>query len=525
MELDERSTNIIQEILKNPSISKKKLEEKYQYSRRQISYSMMKINQWLTEHNFPEIWRSKNGAFIVHPSVLDALSSNIKTEKIWYVPTEKERIYFLLLMLISNEGELSLFHFMSTLQVSKNTILRDLRHAKKDLTAYDLQINYTRSKGYHLTGDEWNIRKLLVDVIEKVSNIYNGEYFIQHLTLAEDIQKHHKQLEDVEEQLQLRFTDEKMKILPYLISIMMKRIERGCYVKRSFSIDYDELSDTKEYRAAERILRDERTVPKEEKLYMTLQLLTSNVLGSSLLTDSELPKLKMVIKQCLDIFEERACIVIKEKDELLNKLFLHIKPAYYRIKYHLTTEYASIEKMMKEFETVHYIVTDAFKPLEKFIGCDIPTSELAMISVFISGHLITNQEIKEDKKRAVVVCPQGLSISQLMESVLRKLFPEFFFYPAMSLREYHKEVKPYDIVFSSIPIQTDKKLFIVDHFITDLEKIQLRERVLKDIFGFGSSALNMNHLLSIIERHTQITDKESLQKELAEYFSYQHEKK
>jgi len=44
-----------------------------------------------------------------------------------YIYSDKERIYLLLLMLLCHDEELSTYHFMDELEISKNTLLLDLK--------------------------------------------------------------------------------------------------------------------------------------------------------------------------------------------------------------------------------------------------------------------------------------------------------------------------------------------------------------------------------------------------------------
>ncbi|KIL49626.1 BglG family transcription antiterminator [Jeotgalibacillus soli] len=524
MYLDERSNLILKGVLNNPEISNKELENKYHLSRRQISYSFTKINDWLADNNYPLIKRTNGGKFIVSPLLIDLFAEKIDgAVTANYIPSEKERAELIILMLLSSEEELSLVHFSSALEVSKNTILRDMKFAHSIVSTYQLEIVYSRIHGYDIVGNEWNKRRLLVEVLRKIFDIYQGEAYIQRLARIStaDIKKLKRQMEDVETRLHLKFIDERIRILPYIMAALLKRIKKGNLITDSYHIDYEALSDTKEYEAAEILIQDIKNIPKEERLFITLQLLTSNVFSSQFLTDRELPQLKKALEESLDLFEKKALILFKERKSLLEKLVLHMKPAYYRIKYSLTTNYTVLEKVSEEFEAIHYIVKDSIKPFEEYIGCEIPESEIKFITIFIGGHLINSGETIQLKKRAAVVCPNGVSISRLMENTLRDLFPEFYFYQAFSIREFEQLKLDFDIVFSPVPVQTDKHLFIVDQFISDFEKMQLRQRVMQGIFGLNSSVVNIEQLMNVIEKHAKIEEKQALAKSLQDYFSFQ----
>ncbi|MGG1068626.1 BglG family transcription antiterminator [Priestia megaterium] len=523
MHLDERSNLILKRVVSNPGISNAELERKYHLSRRQISYSFTKINDWLKSNNYPKIQRTNGGKFIIDPLLMELFAEKVEHSAGSYIPSEKERAQLVLLMLLGSEEELSLLHFSSSLSVSKNTVLRDMKYTQKIVNGYHLEIIYSRMHGYDIVGSEWNKRKLLIEVLRTVYDMYQGETYIQAYTgiSREEIQRLKEQMEKVEKRLALQFIDQKIKLLPYTIAILLKRIKKGNLIKDSYHIDYEELSDTKEFEAAEILIEDAACIPKEERLFITLQLLTSNVLSSQFLREEETLELKSSLKNSLALFEKKACITFKEKEKLLQKLVLHMKPAYYRIKYQLTTNYSIIEKVSEEFEAIHYIVKDSLKPFETYIGCSIPESEVMFITVFIGGHLINSGEMIQLKKRAVVVCPNGVSISHLMEHTLRDLFPEFYFYEALSIREFEQSKAEFDMVFSPVTVQTSKHLFIVEQFISDFQKLQLRQRVIQTIFGLNTSVVNIEQLISVIEKYAKVEQKSQLQKALQDYFSLQ----
>ncbi|WP_176584499.1 BglG family transcription antiterminator [Priestia megaterium] len=523
MHLDERSNLILKRVVSNPGISNAELERKYHLSRRQISYSFTKINDWLKSNNYPKIQRTNGGKFIIDPLLMELFAEKVEHSAGSYIPSEKERAQLVLLMLLGSEEELSLLHFSSSLSVSKNTVLRDMKYTQKIVNGYHLEIIYSRMHGYDIVGSEWNKRKLLIEVLRTVYDMYQGETYIQAYTgiSREEIQRLKEQMEKVEKRLALQFIDQKIKLLPYTIAILLKRIKKGNLIKDSYHIDYEELSDTKEFEAAEILIEDAACIPKEERLFITLQLLTSNVLSSQFLREEETLELKSSLKNSLALFEKKACITFKEKEKLLQKLVLHMKPAYYRIKYQLTTNYSIIEKVSEEFEAIHYIVKDSLKPFETYIGCSIPESEVMFITVFIGGHLINSGETIQLKKRAVVVCPNGVSISHLMEHTLRDLFPEFYFYEALSIREFEQSKAEFDMVFSPVTVQTSKHLFIVEQFISDFQKLQLRQRVIQTIFGLNTSVVNIEQLISVIEKYAKVDQKSQLQKALQDYFSLQ----
>ncbi|MBB6449934.1 transcriptional antiterminator/mannitol/fructose-specific phosphotransferase system IIA component (Ntr-type) [Geomicrobium halophilum] len=519
MSISDRNHQILNELVNNPSITSMTLEKKYNLTRRQLGYSFRQINDWLMANNLPVIERTRKGYFIIDQSVFTKLDSG--QEKILVennILSVEQRIYLILIMLISSEEELSLHHFTSELDVSKNTVLNDLKQAQAFLSAFDLSIRYTRRWGYLIEGQEFQVRKLLMKVTYQVLQINNGTNRIQKITglQNEQVDEFHQRIENVENKLYLKFTDEKIETMPYILILIKRRIKQENKIN-PFSIAYEELSDTKEYQATEEILYDLQEIPVTERLFITLHLLSTNVYWSESSMDEAIPNLAPAIDHMLRRFEKNACIYFQYREELLNKLLQHIKPAYYRIKYQLT-EFIDIHNSLgKEFIGIHHLVKRSLSPLAELIGCDIPEHETRYITMLIGGWMRKQGESFEKKVKAIVVCPQGISVSRLMFTELRELFPEFVFLDSLSVREFFDYKLDYDIVFSPTFLQTDKKLFISKAFIGREEKQRLRKQVMLELHGYIPSDIDVHHILDIINHHTTIKNESALIEDLQAY--------
>ncbi|WP_258871431.1 BglG family transcription antiterminator, partial [Halobacillus trueperi] len=332
MELNERSNKILQELVVNPRITSTTLEKKYELTRRQLGYSFNKINDWLVSHNLPEIERTRQGQFIIDRSVFAQVNGEQKSSVGVAVLSEKQRIYFIILMLLSRE-ELSLNHFTFELDFSKNTILNDLKQAQSFLESYGVTIKYTRKQGYMLEGKEFQIRRVLIKVTYELL-VHNGASKVEELALlsSEQLRRFTQKIEKFEDQLNIQFTDEKMETMPYILALILRRMERG-FVISTFPVKHEDISSTNEYQVIGEIF-ESIDIPEEERLFMTLHLLTTNVYRSEELSDvGSRGDLIPVIEQMLQLFERSACINFQDRSQLVEKLFQHIRPAYYRIKY------------------------------------------------------------------------------------------------------------------------------------------------------------------------------------------------
>ncbi|UJL47394.1 BglG family transcription antiterminator [Virgibacillus sp. NKC19-16] len=526
MSLSDRSTKILDELTSNPSITSTALENKYNLTRRQLGYSINKINDWLMTNNLPVIERTRQGHFIIDQSVFTKFSGEPdNTPRETAVLSEGQRVQVIIMMLISSDEELSLNHFTIELEVSKNTILSDLKQAQTYLDEYDLIIRYSRKSGYLLEGKEFQIRKLLIKVTYQLLQMQNGENRLKEIAAikTEEIDEFNRRIVNVENKLNLKFTDEKMVTMPYILILILRRIENGSGIN-AFSIQYEELSSTKEYQATEEIFRKAEQIPMEERLFITLHLLTTNVYWSEFLAEDEaVPNLVPAVDNMLRLFEKSACIYLQEREQLMDKLIQHIKPAYYRIKYQLTETIDIQSSLSKEFKELHHLVKRSTGPLEDLIGKDVPENETTYITMLIGGWMTRQGDSIEKKTKAIVVCPQGVSVSRLMFNELKELFPEFVFLDSLSVRDFLNYGLDYDIVFSPTYLETDKNLFISKAFLGREEKYRLRKQVMLELHGYMPNDINVDHLIDIIKNHTVIENEKALNEDLYRYISRDEE--
>ncbi|RIN91919.1 transcription antiterminator [Mammaliicoccus sciuri] len=500
-------------MIKNPKVKGKDLESMFNISRRQLGYRIQKLNDWFKEHDYPEIERTSQGYFIVDDTIKDFL--NVPTESTYQeneqVYTAYQRAHLILLMLFSEEEGLSLNHFSIDLEVSKNTILNDIKKLKELLQPYEVNLKYSRTNGYYLAGSEFEIRRLLMRLIDKVFTMHIAQSdIVKSLSIIDEkIELINKQITKIEQYLDRKFIDQSTQTLPYKLYLILRRIKHDKIVS-SFSIGYDDLSDTKEYQATEILTSNYPNIPRQEKLFITLQLLSTSVQWSDVSDVQHIPELKKALIDMIVQFEKITFIKFKDRDSLINQLMLHMEPAFYRIRYQLS-DVEGLENSLKEdYKELFHLVKLSSKPLEKFFGQSLPENEIAYLTILIGGSLRRQDEEIEQKVKAVVVCTQGTSISQLMLQELRSVFPEFIFLDALSLRDFNQYELDFDIVFSPMHIMTPKKLYITKTILTAQEKHELRQHVFGQLNNTMETEIQVEKMISAIREHATIHNESEL---------------
>ncbi|MCD0830641.1 PRD domain-containing protein, partial [Staphylococcus aureus] len=130
------------------------------------------------------------------------------------------------------------------------------------------------------------------------------------------------------------------------------------------------------------------------------------------------------------------------------------------IKYNLTDRDELINPLQGNYQSLFHMVKQSCQSLTEYFGKSLPDNEIAYLTMLFGGSLRRQDENFDGKIKAIIVCTQGTSVSQMMLYELRNLFPEIIFLDAISLRTFENYTLDYDIVFSPMFVLTHKKLFI-----------------------------------------------------------------
>lgn len=179
-------------------------------------------------------------------------------------------------------------------------------------------------------------------------------------------------------------------------------------------MNYRELADTKEYLAADRVIWDVDGLSENERVYVTMLLLTTNLSRGDILSVKEINKMKEALEKVIANFERIASVNLEEKEKLLERLLVHMRPAYYRIKYHLNlqTRFYQENKDANLF-SLFYLVKEASGPLETYFGQSVPDAELFLFHCLSEVILLKVQKLSIQK----IVNGQSLSVPMVSQSL------------------------------------------------------------------------------------------------------------
>lgn len=544
--LDQRSSSILSHLINAASyVPVKELVEKFKISRRTIYYDIEKINNWLQENELSLVKHIRGAGFILEEETASLIPEKIELVKTWhYEYSAKERKSWLALYILGRDNPLFLDELMKQIRVSRNTAIDDVKALKEEIERFHLSLEFDRKSGYTIIGNEDDKRKAIVyylssvlpndgwqSLLSKIPTLLNSSLMNsknqQELFNIEELKAIQQIVSDSEKDLNLHFTDDFFHSLTFRLILFGKRLIQGKMIKIDL-IEKEVLSETKEYQAAIKISQKLARIfkvdfPQDEIFYITKHLLSSKVQSSQVSFQekdtSETQMLTKVVSQMVTDFEKYACVFLKDRELLEKNLLVHVKPSYYRIKYELEVENQIAELMKEKYPDIFHLTKKVIHHLESAIGKKVNENEIALVAMYFGGWMKRTGVTLADRKKVLIVCPNGLGTSKILEHQLAGLFSTIDIVGSVSLREYEHNNYEVDFVVSTSPLKKrDKPVFIVSPILTDAEKENLLKKV-NTLFDSNSKQKlsSVEALMDIIQKHTTILDKDNLEKELRQY--------
>jgi transcriptional antiterminator/mannitol/fructose-specific phosphotransferase system IIA component (Ntr-type) len=521
MMIEKRPALLLDYLLKVKNVTMNQIMEATKLTKRQISYDLEKVNHWLKEKKLPEV-QYKASHFIVVPEDVVKYLQGQKTfhEEQDFVLAEGERLAVIYLYLFIRNEAISSFHLTQLLQVSKNTVISDLKKANEINSPFLVEIRYSRQKGYHLEGAEFDKRALVMDYLSRLMNVPYFEKLTEYVLKEKSERIHTKDtleaLKQLEKQFMLNFAEERLHQFAFFLLFYYYRLQE----KKLVQLHGDEICLLKEdpmCKVAVQLCRLLQLEEDESEIYyLTIQLLGLSF-RKSFVQDKMQDLLFKLCEQLVFDFEAKACVVFEKKNEVVQRLYQHIKPAYFRMKYRIPVTNPLLSQIKSEHKELYTIVKELLQPIGSLLRITIPEEEIGFITMHFGALLEKPKQTMPEKKKAIVVCPSGISSSLMVKHQLESLFSEIIVDKTLSLREFQEgEYDHCDLVFSTVRLETTLPCFYVKPIMTPNEKHHLVNEVYRHLFGIQYEGLSIKNLVQMISKFAVIFDEKGLKQELAQ---------
>lgn len=478
------------------------------------------LNELLSKNNFPTVYFDAEKYAV--PKTLIAMEAELQTAfsspQIYL--DEEERVYMIYLYTFIRKEFISNFHYQDLLKVSKNTTLSDIKRLRCKLSEYHLTLEYQRSKGYFLEGQEFDKRLMAFHSISRLLQHASGNwalnYIVEDWQETIELEPIIRIINDYSAERKIQYVEERIRDSLYLILYNRIRVQRvqgqlAFTQKQQEILDDSPLWDLGE-EVYHHLFKDEDRCGAQDEIRFIVMLFLGTIEGKWEGSEDEV--LKELTMDIIFEMERISVVSFNRKDELFKNLYLHLVPAYYRIVFGIELDNVLADLIQEKHQRLFILVKRALQALADYAERPISDNEIAYFTIHFGGE-IEGQINRKNNYRAAVICPSGISSSLILLSELRQLFGNIKWIEGHNLDSlYALDPNEYDLVFSTVYVESTKPVFIVNPMMNAESKKHLVRTVLS-VFPVDSYlGPDLNGLIDVIKKHAKIENEGALRNEL-----------
>lgn len=506
--IKQRVRELLLLLLTTPEISVKQLEKKLELTSSQLSYTLKKANEFLFEHNIASI-EIGEGRILFADENKSELTKLLNFSKRRDYFSKKERVLIQLLMLFGRKEQefIGIDYLAAILKVSRNTITRDLKETREMATIHHVTLSQNTNLGFYFTGEIKDLQKLMLETISIALNHYFSDVreLIGTLTEEAEVLYFQEKIKLLESELSVRLSAQKNSELLLLLIILSR--SDTIYITPEQNLSDENLRQMNDFLLEE---LGEKFSRKENSSFISLFLLSSTLIKVD--KENKDFKIDRLVVNFIQLMEFSG-IYFDEAEQLKAFLYQHIFSMYYRLLFGFQAENPLKQYIIENYYGLHTIVSKNLNKIKELSPFEISEDEVAYLTALIAGN-VRYMESKGEKLLGVVVCSYGMSVSQLLRLELKKHFPQISFLDGLSVSEIHKLDIPIEIIFSTVPLQGDVPVFIIDSNLEKIDFDQLTVTVGKAFpEHFGYKEEQLKELKDVVNRYAKVQSIEFLMAE------------
>lgn len=465
--------------------SKSYLTSKYLYSelgisKRSLQYCLTTINSTLKENNFSPIKYVKSKGYYINTIQKEYLKQLYTDNKQIYYSSDERMIRTLSFMIFSST-KLIIDDLKDYNEVSRNTVIDDLKKLREQLISFDLKITYNAKYGNRLSGDEKNIRRFYIEKAltyldsKQISDfvyLITSNAPISYEEITNEIEKIKYFIQKVEKSFEVKYTDNHITNFYVIFLTILSRIK-----DKHFVSIYSDYPPKFQQLLSEYVFTD-TSIPIDEYLYAEEFLLGANKISIMPQQDSSF---NSKIDEFINTFEKNTRTTFVDKVALKKDLVLHLSSAIHRINYGIQWINPLFSDIKKEYSWIYNATIKSLYVIQNYFIKPISENEISYIAIIFGGHLTREQNpILLKRQNLLVLCSKGIGTSRIILTQLHSLLGDSVDYlNPMSIREYIDKPFKVDIAVSTIPVAVEaEKSFIVSTIITESQKELIKNAVL-----------------------------------------------
>ncbi|MGP4040003.1 BglG family transcription antiterminator [Gracilibacillus sp. D59] len=452
--------------------------------------------------------------------------SNI-TKNMLDVAEQKEILYQLLI-----HENISIQHLTDRYFVSHTTIKKVINEMEAWLKTRNVQIQTKQKVGIVVQAEEKDIRIAIqqIDYYKQKKNQQSDSFMYQQ------VQEHERRALDQSfltfiQNYDIPLTDESIKNLKIYMIVMMKRLKTNHRVE----ISEDHLSfitKKKEYEWIKKLVEELEdifllTVPKHEKVYLTMQFLGAKfqerhgeASGFDASVDQQAEWLTDVLTKRLSVL---ALMPFGNDETLKEGLKIHLYSVINRLTYKLPVQNPLASDIKQMYPFMFDALITALQDMEEELPFEIPEDEVAFLTLHYQASVERIRGQRQYNKKIIIVCHMGIGVSEILHSKIAASFQEIEIVatlPQNKLKLFLKE-QSVDLIVSTMPLDDEDPPHVtITPLFNEHDKHKLQNALLAKGQGNSASVLRSYLKENYIFLNLAIEHRFELIEKLAERLVY-----
>ncbi|MBN2604971.1 MAG: BglG family transcription antiterminator [Bacilli bacterium] len=438
-------------------------------SQRSAYYSISKINDYLELEGLPKLNHKRQEGIYVDPLIKEKLVGTVSsTLSKMYICTNNERNVLEILLILCEDDYINISYFESLFNVSRNTIIGDIKEIRKMIGTYNLTLDYNTTSGYIIAGLPIRKRSVILNLISNYDYLIKIKSF--GLYTDEVVKQSFELLTSLERELNIRYVNTTLHYLSVLIGIIKTHHLEPITLPEE---DRKIVEKSQEYKAVVNISGG--FLEETEYIYLALHLLGLRIHVAEEYELQEDDYVSEIVEFLISEFSKITLIYFDDDRDLFAHLYTHMKQAMFRLKYGIIYQNELKDQILKTYPQVSHVTRTICNKLEKKIGYPIGDDDVTFIAMHFGGYLV-REERDIFQIKVLLVCLNGIATSKLLSKELEYLIGNIEIIDAVSLDEVYEYKDEVDYIISTIPIKDSSvkdKTLIVNPILTDLDKSKI----------------------------------------------------
>ena len=506
--LDTLSGEILEVILNSKGfLTAKDIGVKLNLSARMVRYRLKIIDSWLNSQNQSLIIKPGMGInFKAPPIERKRIINELISGGIYQISLlPRERMYNLIICLLTSSHPQVIKQFAYDFKVSRNTIRRDLDHVEKWLDNYNIKLIRKQNFGCIIEGTEPYLREAIVcsllegvgeehlltsfggvrgdKILELWRVVYEKKYitsFLEDLALP-------KIYTIIKNSLMVPLVDRLQLTIIIKLAVIIWRTQHGHNVNvvEPTPVPEDTISESQAVKKVMRDLCQEFGINTKTRdfYYLIKCLIDKDRLRSTNNMEQSLKELTQINPEILAFVDE----TIEKISSYLHPLLLVDQQLRFNIATHISHYFNAnysysqpknpiLPEIRKEYPYVFQCVWDSINSSDSYKGL-IGEDEIGCLTLYYAAAMERLRPPLGSKMRILIVCESGIASALLLQSRILSEFPDVEVVGVISSLEIEefRFTHDYDLVISTIYLEIiDKPVIVVNPFLKydDLVKIK-----------------------------------------------------